>query len=269
MRLSAAELWRACRTADGPGTLHLVVEGDVVRAEAWGPGASRLMDELPATVGADDDPTALETTNPVVRGLARRLRGLRLGRTGRVLEALFPAILEQKVTTVEAHGAYRHMCFAWGEPAPGPLPLRLPPTPEVLAAQPYYEYHRFNIPRTKAEVIRNVCARSAKLEETVAMSPADAEKRMRYFPGVGAWTAAEVAARAFGDPDVVSVGDFHLPHHVAWALAGEPYADDARMLALLEEFRGQRQRVIRLIEAGTSRPARRAPRARVRAIAQI
>jgi 3-methyladenine DNA glycosylase/8-oxoguanine DNA glycosylase len=269
MRLNAAELWRAVRTPDGAATVHVVHDGDRLVARAWGPGAARVLDGLPTLVGADDDPDALRTDHPVVHDLERRLRGLRIGRSGRVMEALVPAILEQKVTTVEAHGAYRHMCFAWGEPAPGPMKLRLPPDPDLLAAKPYYEYHRFNVPRTKAEVIRLVCSRASKLEEATAMSPADAEKRLRYFTGVGAWTAAEVSARALGDPDVVSVGDFHLPHHVSWALAGEPRSDDDRMLELLEEFRGQRQRLIRLIEAGTSRPARRAPRARVRAIASI
>jgi len=269
MRLSSHELWRAVLTPDGPATVHLVHEGDRLAARAWGPGAARVMDELPSFVGADDDPGALRTSHPVVRDLARRLRGLRIGRSGRVIEALFPAILEQKVTTVEAHGAFRHMCFVWGEPAPGPMKLRLPPAPEVLAAKPYYDYHRFNVPRTKAEVIRAVCARAPKVEEATEMAPVDAEKRLRYFAGVGAWTAAEVAARAFGDPDVVSIGDFHLPHHVSWVLAGEPRSDDDRMLELLEEFRGQRQRVIRLIEAGTSGPPRRAPRARVRAITAI
>jgi 3-methyladenine DNA glycosylase/8-oxoguanine DNA glycosylase len=78
-----------------------------------------------------------------------------------------------------------------------------------------------------------------------------------------------VAARAFGDADAVSVGDFHLPHLVAWVLAGEPRADDARMLELLEPYRGERGRVIRLIESGASRPPRRVPRRRVRSIARI
>lgn len=269
MTLTEHELVRTTRTPDGPATLHLALSGDVLDAEAWGPGAERIVDGVPSLIGADDDPAALVTDDPVVRDLVRRLRGLRIGRTESVIEALVPAIIEQKVTTVEAHRGYAEMCFAWGEPAPGPYRLRLPPAAEVLASKPYYAYHRFNIPRTKAAVIRTVCSRANKLEEIVTMDPEAAEKRMRYFTGVGAWTTAEVAARALGDPDVVSVGDFHLPNQVAWALAGERRADDERMLALLEPFRGQRQRVIRLIEAGAPLPPRRAPRARVRAIAAI
>ena len=74
---------------------------------------------------------------------------------------------------------------------------------------------------------------------------------------------------AFGDPDAVSVGDYHLPDVVAWALAGERRADDARMLELLEPYRGQRGRVQRLLEVGRVLPPRRGPRTAPRRIAAI
>ena len=67
----------------------------------------------------------------------------------------------------------------------------------------------------------------------------------------------------------VSVGDFHIPHLVSWNLAGEPRADDARMLELLHPYRGQRGRVIRLLEAGGRRPPRFGPRLELRSIARI
>ena len=85
---------------------------------------------------------------------------------------------------------------------------------------------------------------------------------------MGAWTAAEVMKVALGDPDAVSVGDYNLPNQVAWVLAGEPRADDERMFALLEPYRGQRARAIRLIEFGR-RPPRYGPRRPVRAIRSI
>ena len=91
-------------------------------------------------------------------------------------------------------------------------------------------------------------------------SPGPAYAALRAIPGIGPWTAAEVGARAFGDPDAVSVGDFHLPSLVAWALAGEARATDERMLELLEPYRGQRGRVIRLLEASGLRAPRYGPR---------
>ncbi|MDQ4065524.1 MAG: DNA-3-methyladenine glycosylase 2 family protein, partial [Actinomycetota bacterium] len=134
---------------------------------------------------------------------------------------------------------------------------------------PYYEFHRFGIERKRADVVRAVCARANRLEECVEMPLDRVALRLRSFTGVGAWTVAEVGARALGDADAVSVGDFHLPHLVAWAFAGEPRATDERMLELLALYAGQRGRVIRLIESSVSPPPRRAPRQRIRSIARI
>ena len=46
--------------------------------------------------------------------------GLRLPRTGILLDALVPAILSQRVTGFEAKRSYRTLVERWGEPAPGP-----------------------------------------------------------------------------------------------------------------------------------------------------
>jgi 3-methyladenine DNA glycosylase/8-oxoguanine DNA glycosylase len=78
-----------------------------------------------------------------------------------------------------------------------------------------------------------------------------------------------VTLRALGDPDAVSVGDFHLPNLVAFALAGEPRADDSRMLELLEPWRGHRARVIRLLESSGIAAPRFGPRTPTRDIAAI
>jgi 3-methyladenine DNA glycosylase/8-oxoguanine DNA glycosylase len=87
--------------------------------------------------------------------------------------------------------------------------------------------------------------------------------------GIGPWTVAEVTRVAYGDPDAVSVGDYHIPSVVAWALAGEPKADDARMLKLLEPYRGQRGRVQRLLEVSGISPPKRGPRMTPRNISAL
>jgi 3-methyladenine DNA glycosylase/8-oxoguanine DNA glycosylase len=86
--------------------------------------------------------------------------------------------------------------------------------------------------------------------------------------GVGPWTAALVAGEALGDPDAVPLGDYHLPHTVAWALAGEPRASDERMLDLLEPYRGQRDRVVRLLLAAGAHAPRFGPRRAIEPIAR-
>ena len=269
LRFAGYEARRATRMPSGPCALRLRGTGDRLEAEAWGPGAEEALDRLPDLVGEHDEPGSLRPRHPVVRDLAHRLRGLRIGRTGAVVEALVPAILEQKVTGREAWAAWRRMVFMWGEPAPGPLALRAPPDPAVLARVPYFELHRAGVERRRADLIRFVCSRAGKLEETTTMNGRDATARLTSIPGIGRWTAAEVASRAWGDPDAVSLGDYHLPHLVAWALAREPRGDDARMLELLSPYEGQRGRVIRLLEAGAARPPRRGPRMAPRSIRTI
>jgi 3-methyladenine DNA glycosylase/8-oxoguanine DNA glycosylase len=271
IRLAMGRAWRATRTPDGPATVALTHDGDVLRAEAWGPGADRALADVPALLGLDLEPAAIPKGHPLVAQLARRDTGIRIPRTTAVIESLIPAILEQKVTSEEAHRATIGLIRHHGEAAPGPADwrLRLPPTPATLASLPYYAYHPFGIERRRAELIRRVASRASWFEAIVDLPLPDAYARLMAVPGIGPWTAAEVGVRALGDPDAVSVGDFHLPNLVAYALAGEPRADDTRMLELLEPYRGQRARVMRLLELSGIRPPRYGPRLSPRRIEAI
>ena len=258
------EVWRATRTPAGPVTTRITVDGSAgtVTVQAWGPGAEWAAETLPGLVGATDGVEEFVPRDPVVADLHRRLPGLRVCRTGTVVEALVPSVLEQKVIGIEAKRSYARLVRALGEPAPGPgraAGLRVPPPPEVLVRTPSYVFHRFGIERKRADTLRLACSYARRLEESASLPLAEAYARLTALPGVGSWTAAEVGRVAFGDPDAVSVGDYHLPHQVAFALAGEPRADDARMLELLEPYRGHRARVTRLVELGGSAPPRYGP----------
>lgn len=268
IRFAADGVWRATRTPAGPVTLHLRSAGTAtLRARAWGPGSEAALGSVVELVGGNDDPGALVAQHPILTETVRRHPGLRLPRTRRVLEALMPAILEQKVTGVEARRAYRSLLRRHGEPAPGPARLWLQPTPSVLAGLPYFAYHQLGVERRRAEVIREAARQAARLE--AAPSPAHLERLLRAIPGIGPWTTAEVMRVAWGAPDAVSVGDYHLPNLVAWALVGEARADDERMLELLEPYRGQRGRVQRLLEASGIRIPRFGPRMPSRSIESL
>ena len=262
IRLSTGRAWRATRTPDGPASVAIVHAGDQLRAEAWGPGADRLLADIPALLGLEDDPEPIPSGHPLIARLARRDTGIRIPRTQAVVKSLVPAILEQKVTSDEAHRATIGLIRMHGEAAPGPAEwrLRLPPTPKTLEALPYYAYHPFGIERRRAELIRRIASRASWFEAIVDLPLPDAYARLTAVPGIGPWTAAEVGVRALGDADAVSVGDFHLPNLVVYALAGEPRGNDARMLELLEPYRGQRARVMRLLELSGIRPPRYGPR---------
>ena len=267
VRIAPRELWRATRTPEGPGTIHVTVADNAAETEAWGPGAEWLVEKAPAFLGCRDDDEGFATHDPSLRELHRKLAGMWIGRTDAVMEALVPAIVEQKVTSAEAHRSWAMMTRFWGEPAPGPLRLRVPVESDRLAREPYWAYHRFGIERKRADTIRRAATVARRMEETVNMPLERSYALLRTIQGVGAWTAAEVAVRALGDVDAVSVGDYHLPHLVTWVLAGEPRGTDERMLELLEPYRGQRARAIKLLETGARRPPRRAPRYAARSIA--
>jgi 3-methyladenine DNA glycosylase/8-oxoguanine DNA glycosylase len=267
IRVRTGEVWRATRTPDGPATVHLLQRGAGVEIEAWGDGADWALDHAPELIGCHDAAAGFEPAHPLVVRLAHDHPGLRIGRSRAVLESLVPAIIEQKVTGFEARRAWRQLVRRFGEPAPGPGGLFLAPAPPVLADLGYYDFHPLGIERKRADTIRRVCAHANRLELLPDLAPAEAMRRLCELPGVGVWTAAEVARSAFGDPDAVSVGDYHLPDTVAWALAGEARADDDRMLELLEPFRPHRGRVVRLIEVAGIAAPRRGPRLEPREIA--
>ena len=269
IRFEPGRVWVAMRTPEGPAALLVAGRGSTIEAAAWGLGAAWALDVAPELVGAQDRPAALQPAHPFVAELVRRLPGLRLTRTRRVMDALVPAVLEQKVTGLEAQRAWRRIIRVWGSWAPGPGRLRLPPAPEELAARPYHHYHVFGVEARRAELIRAVCGRAVALGRLVDVDGAVARQRLRSLPGIGAWTAAEVTRVALGDPDAVSVGDYHVPNAVAWTLAGEPRGTDERMLELLEPYRGQRARVVRLIEAAGQYAPKRGPRMAIRSIATI
>jgi hypothetical protein len=267
---AAGAVWRTSLTPEGPATLRitsrsLLPEGTLVTAQAWGPGAGWLLDTLPAQLGADDDVSGFTVCHPAVGELVLRHPGLRVGRTGRVFEALVPAVLEQKVVGREAHRAWRFLLRMFGQAAPGPAPagMRVFPPPQVWARVPSWEWHRAGVEGVRARTIIAAAGVATRLEQVLELPPAEADRRLRSLAGIGVWTSAEVRQRAAGDPDAVSVGDYHLPRVVGWTLAGR-ITDDAGMLELLAPYAGHRYRVTRLIELGGSHPPRRGPRMSVR-----
>jgi 3-methyladenine DNA glycosylase/8-oxoguanine DNA glycosylase len=265
--LSHDVLVRAIRTPIGPATLRVEHHGDRLTVEAWGAGAEWALDTAPGAVGLLDDRRGFAPADPVVADLHRRADGLRLPRTQRVLDALVPAILSQKVTGFEAKRSYRQLVERWGEPAPGPGGLTLAPAPGVLAELGYYDLHVVGVEKKRADTLKRACAHASRLEAAGDLSSAELRRRLEAIPGIGPWTSAEVARVALGDADAVSVGDFHLKNLVAFALAGEPRGTDERMLELLEPYAGHRGRVCLLIEsAGISAP-RFGPRQRIQPLA--
>jgi len=269
-RLADRQFWLALRTPDGPATLHLVREAAELVATGHGPGSGWIVERADAIAGLRDDVAgfpALAEAHPLVKRLARTFSGVRFPATGRIFPRLLLAILEQKVTGQEAHRAYRAIIRHFGEPAPGPVELLLPSDPAAIAATPYWTFHPFGVEQKRAQTLLRAAVEAPRLERCA--DPAEATRRLTAIAGIGPWTAAEVVRTAYGDADAVSVGDFHIPNTVAWALAGEPRGTDARMLELLEPFRGHRGRVCELLAAGGIGAPRFGPRMPIRSFARF
>ena len=286
----AGAIWRTSLTPDGPATIRVLpgrpslqeaepiqagqpgqaTEGTPgattrVLAQAWGPGAEWLLDALPGILGLYDDISGFAAlvpdAHPVIRDAARRNPGLRIGRSGRLMEALVPAILEQKVVILEAHRAWQILLAKYGSPPPGPAPrsMRVFPPPGTWRRIPSWDWHRAGVEGVRAETIIRAASVAGSLERLLALTHEEADRKLRTIPGIGVWTSAEARQRAAGDPDAVSVGDYHLKNVVGWALAGKDRSSDEEMLALLEPFKGHRHRATRLIglNRGTGTPVGR------------
>ncbi len=265
-------IWRTSLQRSGPVTARISQTGvNTVRCQAWGSGAQEFADQLPALLGADDDASGFRPTEPTIALAQRRVPHLRIGRTGRVLEALMPAVLEQRVQGIDAFRSWRLLVTAYGTPAPGPAPesMRVPPAAQVWRTIPSWEFHRANVDPGRARTLVGCAERAEALERLCGRPAADARAALTTLPGVGVWTAAETAQRAFGDSDALSVGDYHLSTMIGWTLLGHPI-DDPAMEQLLEPLRPHRYRVVRLLEiSGLARLPRRGARQPVPRISDL
>lgn len=266
-RRDSSGVWLTMRTPLGGATLWLRQrrgsgDGGEIDARAWGPGREWAIARVPHLLGADDDWSALDvSSSPLLSEVLRRNPGIRLASGGLVFEMLVPAIIEQKVTVVEAWGAWRRLVRRHGEAAPGPAPegMFVVPSAEAWRFIPSWEWHAAGVDPRRSQTVVRASRVAEAIDRAADAHPLEAGRRLQSLPGIGVWTSAEVTLRAHGDADAVSVGDYHLAATVGTALTGEPVDDDG-MLELLAPWAGQRQRVLRLIELSGIRKPRRGPR---------
>jgi 3-methyladenine DNA glycosylase/8-oxoguanine DNA glycosylase len=261
IRTAPDGLWMAISTPSGAATLRLSGTGPradpAVDVQAWGPGAADAVGSAPRMLGRDDDwsgfdEAAFHATLPrMVVEARRRNRAVRLPATGRMIDALVPTILEQKVTVIEARRGYRYLMYRFGTPAPGagtvaPANLLVQPTAGQWLRIPSWEWHKAGVGPQRAATVMRALRSAVALERLAALSAEEASRKLQSIPGIGAWTAAEVVQRTHGCPDSIAVGDYHLAAYVGAALTGRR-TDDAGMLRLLAPWAGHRQRVVRMI----------------------
>ncbi len=272
MALAPGVAWLAFTTPAGPATLGISQRGTELHVRSWGSGAEQALEDAPALLGLHDDwshfdsPAFAQTLPHRVQEARRRNQTMRLPTTGRMVDALIPAILEQKVTTLEAVRAYTALLRKYGSRAPGagldpdmPATLMVAPTVAQWAAIPSWDWHRVGVGPQRSDTVQRMLRSASGLERLRTLPAAVAGEKMQTIPGIGIWTSAEVTQRTHGDADQVSVGDYHLAAYVGWALAGKA-VDDSTMLELLEPWRGHRQRVVRMLQMSGFRKPTFGPR---------
>lgn len=266
MALTTTAAARASWTPQGPVTLLVDVDATSMTATATvaGPGSDWMLDHVEHLLGCDDDVTGFDPhAHEVVARLTRRLPGFRIGHTGRVADVLAPTILAQKVTASEAARSWQQLVVLANQPAPagaGLPDLLLPPSSAFFAGIAPWRCTAAGVDRTRAVTLIEAHRRVERLEEAATMPPRTRRARLTALRGIGPWTAAIIERAAFGDPDAVEVGDFHVPNTIAWNLVRQARADDATMLALLSPFAGHRGRVVRIVELAGQRAPRFGPR---------
>ncbi len=262
--------WRATRTPEGPSTaLYRTLEraeaGTRFEVLAWGPGAEWSLAQAPDLLGARD-PIGDFVPPPGLRELHLKLRGLRFPASGQLVERLIPAVIGQKVTSKGASASYRALVRHLGEPAPGPFALLLPPDPARLAEVPAHELVRLNIEGKRAATLRELCFRRKRIESLAGKPIDEALRLLQVVRGIGPWTATLTVSVTHAGADVPWVGDYNLPHTVAWWLAGEERADDARMLELLEPYRPHRGRIQQMLKYSGTKAPRYGPKTDIRSL---
>ncbi len=245
-------LW-ATRTPEGPGTVRLSPTAEGVLVEAWGDGAGWMAARAPGLVGALDPGPDPDAPVPApLTSLLARFAALRLARSARPLDAAIAAVCRRGVSAFEAGRSWALMIEEWGDDAPGPGRLRLPPEPTRIASASPYEMHVMGLEQERAAEVRRLASHAARLELSDAEPDATVIERTRDLPGVAADVVEHVRSVALGDPDALPVVDAHLAATVIRVLHADGDAPDLGVAGVLAPYRPQRGRVLRVVEAASA-----------------
>ncbi|MCE7870281.1 hypothetical protein DYH09_07865 [bacterium CPR1] len=236
-------LWqKAVWTEEGPAAVSVEIGPDRIGCSTHGPFPGELLADI---LGLTDAPPPLDLPWPPVR----------LGRWPFVHEIVLRRILEQRVAYTDAARSHRKLVERFGQEAPLGLKVMSPRRLRRLTAG---ELGWAEVDPRRGRALCEVGLVWARLDRM--RDPVALRRAVTSLPGCGAWTAEWTAGLALADPDAVPTGDFGLPNLVAWNLAREARADDQRMLELLEPYRGQRFRVLRMLLAAGADAPRFGPR---------
>ena len=247
------------RLPSGPATASITSGPAQLHAELWGEGADELASLLGEQLGIHSPLVAADAPDlpkPLLKLRAAGLRRTQRGNT-RVVETLIPIILQQLVTWREAAASWRGLLMRYGTDAPGPYPLKCPPTLETLTRLTLPDFRRLGVGAKRARTIQSVCATLMRYQKSPVIKQ---QQALLNLPGIGPWTLEFYRGLELGAVDAVPTGDYHLPSTVAWVLTTQRQATDEDMLQLLKPYQGYRFDILRLIMGANISAPRRSPR---------
>jgi hypothetical protein len=181
------QIWLTGLGPQGSVSMRLRPAAGVITAQFWGEGAQWAADHLEDLLGGHDDPAGFVPVHPIIERQWRRYRDtLRVPRSLLTWQIAVAAVLEQRVTGVEARGAWRGLVSEHGSPAPGPVPgrMRIPPDPARVLRVPSWDWRRYGVDRQRIATVREVARCAHLLSETCLRLSVTMHRdttRLKYF----------------------------------------------------------------------------------------
>ena len=214
---------RALRLPGGPAVVAIRATADGVVCTMW----LTTMSDLQAAVqrcrrlfDLDADPTAIDAhlgADPALAALVAKRPGLRSPGAVDGTELLVRAVIGQQVSVAGARTVAGRLAAlvddAVGQSAAasGGHVVRMFPTATQVAELPD---DAFPMPRSRRDTLRAACRTIADggITIDIGVDRDDLARRLQQLRGIGPWTAAYVAMRVLGDPDVFMPTDLGVHH---------------------------------------------------------
>lgn len=236
---------KALAIDDRPITLELTFGRTAVHVRAIARGTIPLSVRARAhhvalgLLGLPFDPGPFErraSRTKAGRRLVRGGRGVRMGRTANLHEALTWAIVGQQVNLAFAHQCRRALIERYGARAPGGMKAH--PTPNALADADTQDLRSMKLSGSKARYVIDTSRALAagELDGIAEGSAQAAEKRLLALRGIGPWTANYARMRGLGLADCVPLGDAGLTAGLQRLFDLDERPDAERTATLLRPF---------------------------------
>ena len=128
------------------------------------------------------------------------------------------------------------------------------PRPDAVLRLSTSTFHQLGIEERRARTIRQLADLALRGHLDHVTSSDALVAVTRDVLGFGPWSVAVASGNAFGDPDALPVGDFHLKNTISWVLAGRARGTDEEMVELLAPYRGWRWWVTRSLSLDSRAP---------------